>query len=943
MTTSKHITVVEADVSQYLAAKARQAAADDAQLAAARQLARVMSDHERERIAAMVNAESAAKRAAGERREAIVDARQAVSVARAQQAEIRQTIALHRQEQAEIRRTAVEREVAFARAERAAEKYNATLAKQRGGAGSAVGAGARMGGAVGAGVLGVGLAAKAGFDLADQVVDESYKVQSVSRNLQIDIRAARGELQGMVTDFDLATAANKAFAMKVSDNGADFAHLAGMVGEQATKLGRDQGELVNEIVEAMGKQESEIADNAGITMRLTDAYALQAEALDKSVSSLTKKEKAEAFNKAMIIALEQATGRATVGVDGFANAWKKAEVNIKNFKSSMLGFDDEAGRANEALRELSDEQLERLKFADALNDEDAKRADAMGRTAREMQGHVKQWGLGIMDLKEHADNLNVSYTEMLDNAIAAHAQLFEADKAEMLADAQQETLDIMNEQADAEAHANELLKIMGATEREILTNELSILEARQMAALTQASITKDAKDEAAARKITNEIELTHAKIEMLGKGKSSGKKRDPNEALDLETGATLRLLDARQEIYNAELAGERDLASVAATRQYLISLERQELDIREAAANSRKTKGAKEADELEAERLEILTGRRLLDVEASTLLRDESRRFAEERLAAMDRDIERHAKEGVAVQLLKQRRTEAHVAMVAEFGGAEELREAEHERNMERRAAERDFEVSQAQAKLDAFTLETDIAAARGQQVYDIQSRRLELEAQVAAAENDHDKQRGLLHKRDLARINERRDRFARAQATTNSLMGASVGLFEAVAASTIKNEARREKAVLRARGVAAVATGALETVEGVAAAASFNIPGAILHFAAAATAFATGIPMIAGKVPDKGGAGSGGAGHQTVLNDSAGDGGGGSSSSKPSVPVSAEALIRMREGSGSTTQMTPSGSGGTVINFNAPIVTGDAGTFIVDTQKQAVKKWGKT
>lgn len=950
MTTVRHTTIIGADVSDYLAAKARQQAADDAHGAAAKRLAAMLSDAERERIAAMAASESAAKQAAAVQRDRIHDTRQALALIRAEQNEIRQTIALHRQEAEAVRRTAAEREAGFARAERAAEKYNATLAKQRAAQSAGAGSGSMVAGglaAAGGAAAGVGLAVagvKMGLDLTNQLVESSYKAQSVSRNLQIDIRGARDAMGGLVSDYDLAFAANKAYAMKVVTTGDEFAHLAGMIGEQATKLGRDAGELISEGVEAIGKQESEIADNLGVTMRLTDAYALYAEQLDKSVSSLTAKEKAEAFNKAMIIALEQATGRATVGVEGFTAAWKKAGVEVDNFRGRFEGFTDMHGRANEALRELSDEQLDRLKFAEALNDEDAKRMDAMGRTAREMQGHIDDWGLSIMDLKAHADTMGVSYLQMLEDAKAAHAAQFDTDVADTLAIAQQETLDILHEQADAQEHTGKLMQIMGASEREILEHELQILEARQMAMLTQAAITKDAKDEAAAKKITQEIELTHAKIEMIGKGKG-GKKRDPNEQLDMETAATLRLLDARQKIYTAELDGERDLENVAASKMFLLSLDRQALDVREEAANARKVTGAKDIDKRDAELLEIATERRLLDVEAQKLVREEGRRHAEERIAEMDREIEKQASLGVATGLLERRRTDAHASMVAEFGGTEELRQAEHDQEMERREADRAYAVSLEQERLDAFTRETDLAQARGEQIYDIASQRLELEASIAAAEGDHDRQRQLLHQREVARIEERKAKLQRATQNANAMIGQSAAVFDMVTGYAIKNEKKREKAALRARGVEAIARAALETVESVAAFASLNVPQGILHATAAGIGYTTGFAMIAGVEPGGGktsAASGGGAGHQTVISqpDSSGSGSGSSSSGSPTTPPSAEELINLRNRQSSTTGMTPA-KGGTVININAPIISGDAGTILHDMSKQTLKKWG--
>jgi hypothetical protein len=984
-TTEKHTTIIEVDVSQALAADAKLRAATEAQTAAAKKLADVLEEGERERIASMRASHDAHVRAAAMRRMDARDAREEMAAARAdalaarqeisgreaaerraaaaraaaardERADVLQRIALYNKEDALLRDIARTREDGFRRAEAAAERYTNTLRKQnaeegrggRGGGGvmGGMATGAAVGGAAGAAVVGGIAAVSAGIGLTDDLVNESYKAQAVSRNLQLDIRAARAELGGMVSDFDLATAANKAFAMGVSDTGADFAHFAGMVGEQATKLGRDQAELIGEMVEAVGKQESEIADNAGITMRLTDAYRLYAEQLNKSVDSLTAKEKAEAFNKATIIALEQATGRATVGVDGFAKAWKETAVQYKNFRAEFMGFDDMHGRAAEALRGLSDEQLERLKFADALNDEDAKRLDAMGRTAREMQGHIDEWGLSIMDLKEHADTMGVSYIEMLKQAQQAHALAAEAAEKERVEAEKMVEIQALNTEAEETEHLIDLLQIQGVKEKDILIQQRGALEVRREAAILQAEMTKSTGDQAKVLALTRQIELTEAKSAALKKG--SGKGRDPNEALDRTTAATLRLLDARAKLFEAEHANERDLETAAAQRFYLIELAREELDVREAAADSRKVRGAAERDKLEAERLEIATEKRLLDIETETLARDESKRAGEERIAEMDREIERLESAGVAVQMLQMRRSDAHLAFVAEFGSAEEQRDAAHERALEIRQFERDEAAERAQGKLDAFTMETDIAAARGQQIYDITSRQLELEAQVAAAEGDHDRRRQLLHQRDVARIEERRAKVQRATQNANSMITQGAAVFDMVTGLTIKNEKKREKAALRARGVESIARAALETVESVAAFASLNIPQGILHAVAAGVGFTTGFAMIAGKEPGGGGgsaagaASGGGADHQTVLGPDASSSAGAKGGGLPTTPPSAEELIRLRNGTGASSFAPSESKGGTVINIShSTVVSGDAGSLLSDLGTQDTRKWG--
>jgi hypothetical protein len=939
VTVNKHTTIIETDVSQALAAEAKLTVAVNAQAAATRELADVMRQAQAEQIKAAQQSEDIARRRAAYIREAQAELRHSIDLSRREQAELRQTIALHKAEERAIREVAREREAGFARAEAAAAKYQAQLAKQQS-MGGAMGGGGLMMRAAGplAAVGATAAIGKAAFDITDQFVDESYKVESVSKNLQLDIRAARAELGGLVDDFTIAQAANKAYAMDVADTGAEFAHIADMVAQQATKIGRDKGELINEAIEAFGKQEAEIFDNLGVgALRLTDAYEIYAESVGKSANELTKAEKAEAFKTAGILLLEKATGKATVGVDGFTRSWKEFGVEFDNVKNRVLGFDDETGRVNEALRELTDEQLDRLKFAEALNDEDAKRMDAMGRTAREMQGYVEQWGIGIMDLKEHADAQGVSYLEMLEQAKQAHAaQAEELERQRIEAEKMSEVADL-TAQADETDHIVQLLQIEGASQRDILSMQIASLETQREAATIQAELTKSTEDQAKVVQLTRAIELAEAKAAASKRGSGKG---DPNKALDRETDAMLRQIDARRQILQAT-------GDTAVEQGKLIDLAREELDIRQRAADLRVVRGKDAQAKQEAELLDIATERELLLIEQRHGAREFEREAAEERLAAIDREIEKLEAQGVATQLLQLRRSLAHEDFLKEFGTREELVQAEHERAViyleERIAAEQ-------KARDDAlarFDQEHEINQVRGDEYNTLATQRIDLELSMLDTEQHADQVRTLLHKREMARINEQVKRRQIATAATNNLLGQGMSLFSFVAERAIKDEAKREKATLKARGVEAVARGALETVESVAAFASFNYVQGALHAVAAGVAYATGIAMIAGKVPDKGagaaGGGGAGEGYTTSLGPDSGAGSSKGSSGSADTPVSAEALMRLRGGNTATaTSQTSGKGGGTVINIShSSIVSGNAGSLIADIDKQASNQWG--
>jgi hypothetical protein len=1014
MATERHVTIIETDVSQALAADAKLRAATEAQTAATKKLAAVLEEGERERIASMRASHDAHVRAAAGRRMDALDARAEMAAAREDAAAARRDIA---------DRAAAQRKAATE--ERQAAKQSAAAAKETAAAIAAIpapGSGfLSLAGNIGMVVAGLGtLAAGAerAVRIADEVASQSLKAQQVSASLQVSIGGARQAFKGYVDDIELARIANMAFEMGVVDTGAELAELAAGVQAKSERLGVSSTELFENAVTAIGRGSALVLDNLGIVLDAAKAEEIYAEALGKTVDELTAYEKEQSFAKAATIEIAKAGKEAAVEVDGLASSWRQATVDLTNFKTAWLGFDDSLGTLRENLRGLTAEQLEalasggvsalqdvmrgqeaaakgqaellqaqatysthhavllreearryeiiangaqneasraeataeavRLK-AEAVAEEEnsvAKLALAHDAMAKAEQADAKKW----VDTLEAAAKIEGGWSDSHENRIKAgetlrreastaliHNTKEEAEASKLAAQAE---IDAAIKKAETDAIAIDqqvaLAEQRNAKEAEVIPLQYQSLQLRAIAA-------ELAGEEAKALELRNKADLA-----LLGKKdkdpKSGGKKRDPNEALDRETDATLRLLGARAKIYAAEHENERDLATAAAQRFYLLELAREELEVRERAADSRKVKGAKEADKLEAERLEITTERRLIDIEVEKLAREEGRRHAEETLAAMDREIERQAALGVAVGLLEQRRADAHVAMVAEFGETEELRQAEHERDVQKIEDERAYVESQGQAKLQAFDMETEIAQARGQQIYDIESRRLELEARIAAAEGDHARQRALLHKAEVARIEERRAKLARATQTTNSMLGQGAALFSAIADQTIKDEAKREKAALRARGVEAVARGALETVEAVASFASLNIVQGVLHTAAAATAFATGIPMIAGKVPDKGAgaASGGGAGHQTVVNaDTSSSGSGSSMGGSPMTPPSAEEMINLRQQQGGTLQTTASKQqGGTVIQIGT-LITGDSGTILHDYNQQQLKKRG--
>jgi len=933
MSTETRTLIIEADVSRALSAEDQLTAATSRREAASRELADLQNRAERQHIDALKSGND--------------ETVKAISAIKAE-------IAAQRELVDALRQAAAQREKAHAQARGPA---TSSAAASDAAGGTVVDATAKtrewndsvknvrqsyldVASSVGNVISGIQSAIALGREavaFVDETVNESFEVQSIARNLQIDISQARAALGGMVADKDLALAANKAVAMGVADTGAKFAHIAEMVAQQAVKLGKDQTQLINDYVEAVGKQEAEIFDNLGLTLRLTDAYDIYAESLGKTAKELTKAEKAEAFSAAALSELERATGKAAVKVDGFAAAWKEGRIEWENFRSSVLGFDDTAGKVNEALRVMTDEEIGR--FARLAKDT-RYHAASLGQ-ANEL---LAEYGITLEDVKQIADEQGMSYQQMLDNAIAAHAQLFRQKQQQILDEQQLQTIQTLNTEAEDLEHAARLLDVMGGSKRDVLELEISSLETQYMALKTQAELTRSAEDEAKARKLLQQIEIKRAQIEMVGV-KKGGKKRDPNEAINRERDATLAVLDARAKIAGALQEQLRDADHIREVELFLLTLERQKLDVRQQAEAARSPKKAADIAKRDAELQKIATERRLLDIEAEDQAAQHAQETAERRISMLDREIERNEALGVSVALLKKQRDDAALAAVEQWGTTEEIDQARHEREVANIEDARARRVAVEQERLTGFEREVELADARGELLQREEEKRIEFELRIADAEGNTERRRELMHKRDVARIQERVKRQQQAVQATNGFLGQAQAFGQLIVDNAIKNDARRERAALRLNGVMAMARGAIETVEAVAAFARYDFVGGALHTAAAAVAFTQGAIMMAGQVPGGGGAATagvgGGAQHETVLGDSSSSGG--SMRDRPSAPPSAEELTRLRGGYGARPSNEAASGPQQVVNIsNSTLVMADAGTAIRDIGgRQNAKKYG--
>lgn len=196
-------------------------------------------------------------------------------------------------------------------------------------------------GLLGAGGL-VGMAVGAGAALS-ALGERAQQVATANQALKISIDGARVATMGMVSNYDLTIAANKAITLGVVKTDKEFAQLAKTAAKLGAAMGQDATKSVDDLTTALGRGSAEILDNLGVQLKVSDAHDRYAQILGKVTSELTETEKKQAF---MVVGLEKATeaaDRAGVSLDTHAAKLQAASAQWSNFKDSAAVAATEAG------------------------------------------------------------------------------------------------------------------------------------------------------------------------------------------------------------------------------------------------------------------------------------------------------------------------------------------------------------------------------------------------------------------------------------------------------------------------------------------------------------------------------------------------------------------------------------------------------------------------
>lgn len=185
---------------------------------------------------------------------------------------------------------------------------------------------------------------------------ESLATQDVFRNLAFAIEPARRATHGFVGDLELATYANQAAAIGLTNSAQEFAKFAGAVQKLAARANTDTAQMFNSMIAAVGRGSTEMLDNAGIVLKTEQAHEIYARQLGKTRAELTETEEAEAFRRVAMQKIFEAAEQITITTDGAAAATKRYKVELENLKTAALGGEDRVVFLRDAFDELSKSQ-----------------------------------------------------------------------------------------------------------------------------------------------------------------------------------------------------------------------------------------------------------------------------------------------------------------------------------------------------------------------------------------------------------------------------------------------------------------------------------------------------------------------------------------------------------------------------------------------------------
>lgn len=198
-----------------------------------------------------------------------------------------------------------------------------------------------------------GVAALAGK--MGEASQRALQLEAASSALTISIDKARKSTGGLISDYNLMTAANSAMGLGVTENEEEFAALAQAATKLALKTGTDVTGAVGNLVTALGRGSTELLDNYGIVMKVADAQKIYAQQIGKTVEALTEDEKKSAFRVVALQKIKEAADASNVSLETGIARTAAYTAKWENFKDSIAtGVTSALGRIVGAVDDVND-------------------------------------------------------------------------------------------------------------------------------------------------------------------------------------------------------------------------------------------------------------------------------------------------------------------------------------------------------------------------------------------------------------------------------------------------------------------------------------------------------------------------------------------------------------------------------------------------------------
>ena len=222
-----------------------------------------------------------------------------------------------------------------------------------------------------AGGLGIGLGAGAGLAAISSIggaireaateaarlgplAQAFERLQGGAASAQQALITLREATRGLVSDTELMRLSNQQTQLGLAGLGVDFSKLAQTAVTLGAAVGQNATESIEALVGALGRGSTEVLDNVGVTLRVSEAQEIYAARLGTTSEKLTDQQKKQAF---VTIAMERAEAKAkSLGEQNLtvAQNFERIGLAMGDIAAQALSAGNQSATLAGALGEVAD-------------------------------------------------------------------------------------------------------------------------------------------------------------------------------------------------------------------------------------------------------------------------------------------------------------------------------------------------------------------------------------------------------------------------------------------------------------------------------------------------------------------------------------------------------------------------------------------------------------